>query len=227
MFSVSALALVALAGQDQISLMRKLKVGDTAEYSIAAQFDGQGGTTIKFSSHEIQKVTAVQTDGGYTVQTDTKDQNVDLGDQTMTPPDTSEVSSFSATGRITNIASDQDVSGAAYRIVHLQTFETPKDPVKVGDEIKYTVPADTKLDTPAVDADYKVEGLEKIQNWNTVKLTFKSEETAGDLKASMSGTIWVDAGDGGLVKSEGVWTNVQPPGVPFPLTGKYNLTRTK
>jgi hypothetical protein len=43
----------------------------------------------------------------------------------------------------------------------------------------------------------------------------------------MSGTLWLSTADGSLVKSDGKWTNVQPQGVPMPLTGKYTTERTK
>jgi hypothetical protein len=226
-FAASAMALGVIAGQDGINLMRKPKVGEVAEYAITAQFDGTDDK-IKFTETQTQKVTDVRPDGSYELSQASTNVLVDMGrGLTMNQPDNTVVSEEAPNGRIKTIVSGDATDPASYRIAHLQTFETPTTPVKVGDDIKYTIPADPKLGTPAVSADYKVEGLEKIKAWDTIRLTFKTEETEGDTKSSTSGTLWVSATDGMLVKSDGKWKDVQPPGVPTPLTGTFTLERTK
>jgi hypothetical protein len=220
--SLGALTLGAVAGQDAISLARKPKPGDVAEFAITAEFD-----TMKINYTTLNKVTTVQADGSYSVEASSKDMVVDLGGQTINPPDSSDVLQYSPTGMVVSIVADTTPPPAAYKILHLQSFQSPMSPVKIGDEIKYTIPADPKLETPTVSADYKVDGLEKIKDWDTVRLVYTSTETDGDLKESMSGTVWVSTIDGMLVKSQGKWNNVQPPGVPTPLTGTYIMIRTK
>ena len=220
-----SLALAAIAGQDSLNVSRRPKVGSVAMYSVSANFDSP--QAITFTQNQTQKVTAVQADGTYTLETVSSNVVVDFGGQTMNPPDSTVTSTQTPTGRVIQIISEQAAGPATYRIAHLQTFEAPLTSVKVGDDIAYTIPADPKLETPAVKADFKVAGLEKIKDWDTIRLTFNSAETGSDAVSSMTGTVWVNVSDGLLVKSEGQWKDVQPEGVPFPLSGKYTMIRTK
>jgi hypothetical protein len=114
-----------------------------------------------------------------------------------------------------------------FRIASLASFQAPDEAKNIGDEITYSIPADKDHGMPAAKADFKVLALEKVKDWDTVKLSYSVAETEGDPKASSSGTLWISAADGSLVKSESTVTNVKPYGAPFPLTGKYNIERTK
>ncbi len=228
----TALLLTALAGiaatskADDFSLKPKPKSGDTAEYTVSAEFQADQGA-IKFNEKMIQKITAVNADGSFVKTIASNGITIDIGGQVITPNDNSITEVFLANGHVKTITADAAVDAASYRIANLEAFQAPDTPVKVGDEIKFDIPADKTLGTPAATADYKVVGTEKVKDWDTVKLTYTSAETEGETKSSMSGSLWLNAADGSAVKSDGKWKDVQPPQSPFPLTGTYKVERTK
>ena len=216
----------AIAGHDAISLKRKPKVGDVAEYSVNAQFDTDQGA-IKFTEKQSEKVTDVKPDGDWVIEAASTNITVDIAGNQMNPDDNKATTEFLPNGRVKTITVDPPAEADVYRVANLTAFEAPDEPKNIGDEIAYTVPADKDHGTPAYKADYKVVSLEKVKDWDTVKLSFTIEETEGDQKSSSSGTLWLSTTDGSVVKSESNWKNVQPQGVPFPLTGKFTLERTK
>ncbi len=111
-------------------------------------------------------------------------------------------------------------------MANLHAFKAPETS-KVGDEIAFDVPADSKKGTPAVKCVYKVVGTEKVKDWDCVKLTFTCAETDGDQKSSVKGTIWLSAADGFPIKSTEEWKDVQPGGAPFPVNGTFSVERVK
>jgi hypothetical protein len=216
----------ALAVHDGVSLKRKAKVGDEAEYKVSAKFSSDTGD-ILFAESESEKVTDVKTDGSWTVETNANHITVNVAGQEVSSPDNKATTEFLPNGKVKNITVDPPAEADTYRIANLSAFEAPDGVKNVGDDITFTEPADKAHGTPEYKGDFKVLALEKVKDWDTVKLGFDVEETEGDQKSSSKGTIWISAADGSLVKAENNWKDVQPHGVPFPLTGTYTIERTK
>jgi len=222
-----SLALSAVAGHDGFSLKRKPKVGDTEELTLTGTLD-VGGGDAKLTGKETVKVTDVKPDGGYTESTDSHDTSVNMAGSDNAVPDKTETVTYGPDGSVMKIMDgDSEATDGGYRITNLTFFKAPDKPVAVGDDIKYTIPADKTKMTPGVSYDYKVVAAEKIKDWDTLKMTYTTAETDGDSKASTSGTVWVSTLDGSMVKSISKWTNVQMPGVPVPINGEFTIERTK
>jgi len=224
--SAGIIALGAYAAIQDITLKRKAKAGDQQQFKVSAVFTTEQGD-ITFNQNRTEKVTAVKPDGGYVVEASSTDTKVVVAGMDMPSPDTKDSSEIGPDGLVQTITSEMPVDASSYRIANLQAFKVPDAAVKIGDEIKFEIPADKKKETPPVKAVYTVVGMEKVKDWDTVKLTFTAEETEGLTKSSAKGTIWVSVVDGSMVKSEATWKDVQPTGVPFPLNGKFIIERVK
>lgn len=225
--AATSLVIAAFAALDDINLKRRPKVGDVAEYSVDATFDTEQGA-IKFTEKEAEKIVDVSPDGTFKLKVDSTNVAIDVAGQTLPPqPDSSYTSENAANGSVKSISATEEPGPATYRIAHLNAFQAPDGPVKVGDTFKYDIAADKTHMTPGVHAEYTVAGVEKVKDWDTAKLTYSIKETEGDMPSSVTGTAWVSTVDGSIVKLQAVWTNVQPQGVPVPLSGKYNVDRTK
>lgn len=223
----SGLLVAASASLDDIILKRRPKVGDTAQYTISAEFDSESGT-IKFGEKETSKITDVSPDGSFKELVSASDITIEVpGIQIPAPPDSSYTAEYLASGLTKALTGEMAPDSSSYRLSHLNDFEAPDAPVKVGDVIKFDIPADKDKDTPAVHAEYTVAGFEKVGDWDTAKLTFSAKETEGTAPSTISGTVWISTADGSVVKMDGLWKDVQPQGVPMPLSGKYHMDRTK
>jgi len=228
--SILAAGLVALtayaAVQDSVSLKRKPKVGDTFEYKASANFTMAQGE-IGFSQEQTVKITEVKPEGGFVQESTNKNTKITFGGAEQPgPPESKSTSEYGMDGLLKSIKADTPADAASWRIANLHAFKRPDGDVKVGDEIKFEIPADSKRETPAMKAVFKVAGKEKVKDWDTVKLTYSTEETEGDMKSSIKGTIWLSTADGSMVKTDETWKDVQPQGAPA-LSGKYTVERTK
>lgn len=225
--AVGLFAIPALAGAEDITLKRKPAVGDVSEFKLTAVFQTEQGE-VNFSQKRTEKVTEVKPTGGFVQTVTTSDTKISFGGQEL--PNTSEASGTSEIGPdglVISIISQPASDASSYRIANLHSFKIPDSAMKAGDEIKFDIPADSKKGTPAVKSVYTVVGKEKVKDWDCVKFTFTSQETEGDPKSSVKGTVWLSSSDGSLVKAEEEWKDVQPAGAPFPVSGKYSTERTK
>lgn len=225
--AVGMIGLAAYATGDDIVLKLKPKVGDAYEYKASATFETDQGT-LTFNQKHADKVTDVKADGGFVVKSSSSETKITFGGQELPGGnETVSTSEYGPDGLLKAITADPAPDASAYRIANLHGFKIPTGPVKIGDEIKFDIAADKTKGTPTVNAVYKVAGLEKVGDWDTVKLTFTAQEPDSDLKSAVKGTAWLNAADGSIVKMVEEWKNVQPNGSPFPLNGKYTVERTK
>jgi hypothetical protein len=223
---VSAVAVAAFAALDGVSLKPRPKAGDQRQYKVSAEFNSDQ-FQAKFSQDQLQKILDVKADGGYTVETTNTNTKIEVSGQSVDGPEDKSTSTHEATNRVTKIEGSQAPDATVYRLARLNTFEAPDKTVSVGDTFDVTVPADSKLGTPAQKNTYKVEAMEKVKDWDTAKITFTHEETEGTDKSSIKGTVWINTADGSMVKNEGTWNNVHVTGVPTALNGTYKAERTK
>ena len=225
--AVAMIALAAFASIEDITLKRKPKVGDVGEYKVSAVFTTDQGE-VTFAQKRVEKVTEVKPEGNFVMKVTSSETKISFGGQELPDqPETSSTEEIGPDGLLRTVTADTPVDANSYRIGNLHALKTPDADSKIGDEIKFEIPADKTKGTPGVKASYKVIGTEKVKDWDTVKLTFTAEETEGDVKSSVKGTVWLSTADGSVVKVQEEWKDVQPTGAPFPVNGKYNVERTK
>lgn len=220
-----AAATLALA-QDTWTLKRVVSLGEVAKYKMDADVDFNG-MSAKLTGFVTEKVTAVDPDGTYMVESLQTEAKVKFGDQEMDIPETPATKTkFKLNGDVLDLQGGEEATGAAaWRLANLSTFRFPDKTVKVGDEWTVAIPADAKTGAVAATASYKVEGAERIGERDTIKVKSTVKETEGAEAASSDGFVWIDTKDGNMVKAEAAWVNAPFPGAPGPISAKLVLTR--
>jgi len=224
---IAALSVAALAIQDGVNLKRMPKEGDIAKYRLKGSVDFQG-TDIVMTMLLTEKVTKVESNGNYTVETNESEGKVDLGGDSQDIPADTMSTVYKATGEVVDVKTDADKKASAIRLANLQSFTVQDKAVKVGDEWTTEVKKDEKSGAFAVKATYKVEAQEKIGDIDCYKVKFSAKETdGGDAAASVEGYTWVNIKNGVSEKSEGTTKNAPYPNAPFPVNLKFTMVREK
>lgn len=221
---IAALSVVALAAQDGVNLKRQPKVGDAVKYRLKAEVN-VAGTDAVFSTLINEKITKVESNGNYTVESTQSDTKLSIsGQDSEVPAQGPETTTFKATGEVVEIKSDQ-VGPEVYRLANLQSMIVQDKAVKVGDEWTAEIKKDEKTGAVAAKGTYKVEAQEKVGDYDTYRIKYSFKETeGGDAAASVEGTVWVSTKDNTLVKAVGNWKNAPFPGA-GPIDAKITLTR--
>jgi hypothetical protein len=221
---VAALSMTALATQDGVSLKRIAKVGDTIKYRLKAdiQSDGQ---EANFSTLVTEKILKVEESGNYVVESVQTGSKVTTPDRETAMADERQTFTYKANGEVVEIKAET-VNANVYRTAVLQSFVISDKPVKVGDTWTTESKKDDKTGALAVKGTYKVDGEEKVGQFETLRIKFVNKEVeGGEAAPSHDATAWVDKKDGSIVKSEGVWKNFPFPGAITPVSAKYVLIR--
>ena len=221
---VAALSVAALAIQDGVSLKRVAKAGEAIKFRLKADVE-VSGVEANFSTLVTEKVTKVESNGNYVLESAQSEGKVSFSGQEMEMPASTQTFTYKANGEIVDIKADT-VDASVYRTAHLTSFVVADKAVKVGDEWTTEVKKDEKTGAVAAKGTYKVEGEEKVGAFECFKVKFANKETeGGDAAATCEGVSWVNKKDGSLVKSEGSWKNVPFPGAPGPINAKFTMTR--
>ena len=220
---VAALAAFALAAEDTFVLKHAPKAGDVVKLKLKADFDfqGQQGTVTGITT---TKITKVEANGDFTSESTQTESKVSVGGQDMAQPDQpATVTVYKANGEIVSITAPE-ANDTAYRFSNLIGMRFPDKPLKVGDTWDVEIKADAKTGTAPAKATYKVEALEKVGSYDTIRVKGSYKETAGDAPASGESTTWLNAKDGSVVKQEGTYVNAPIPSV-GPINMKTSSTR--
>lgn len=226
--AIAALATVTINAQDEaFSLKPTVKKDDVFSYKVVGQFDVQG-QTADFSAKFTQKVVGVE-DGHYTIEQKQTDPHVQVGGQEYPMNDDAPAvtAKFKSTGELEELkATDDKYTGAdAYRAAALETLLVPANPVKTGDSWSFKVDAAANK-WKKTQVDYKVEGTEKVGNFDCVRVSFAGKELeGGDEAAAESGKIWLSKSDFSLVKRDAKVSNLPLPGSPVTLSGTIKFER--
>ncbi len=207
------------------TMKRTVRVGETFKYKLKADLEF-GGMQAGFTSNITEKVTDVSAEGNYKIESSQADSKVNMNGQEQDVPQQggNNTIAYNASGEVLAITGDMVESGA-YRMANLGVLKAPDAPVKVGDSWTYKIPANTKTGAVAALAEYSIVALEKIGDRDCLKISGNVKETEGSQPASNVGTVWVDATDFSMVKSDTTWTNAPIPGAPGPISGKVVLNR--
>ena len=223
---IAALSMAAIAIDDAISLKRAAKAGDVAKYRLKADVELQG-MEANFTTLITEKVSKVESNGNYVLESTQSDGKVSFSGQEMDVPGSVQTFTYKPNGEVVEIKAE-NVDASVYRTAILTSFIFADKAVKVGDDWTFEIKKDEKTGTVPAKQTYKVEAEEKVGDVDTFKVKFSTKETeGGDSAASCEGTAWISKKDSTLVKSEGVWKNVPFPGAPGPINAKYTMAREK
>lgn len=225
-FGFCGLGLLAAAGQDApANLVWKPAVGSVAKYKMtsSSNFQGQsadfGATlTIKVDSISGDKVMVTASTSEVSLKMGDQDLGAMMGDLTSTVKTT-----YTANGEVVERVV---ASGAAEsdnpRLENAFVMTYPAKPLKAGDTWTRETKADEKLKLPASKATFTYVGREKFSDkFDTFKIKFDYAELSGATPMTATGTFWILASDGALMKTEYSMKNAEVgPGIIVDMTGK-------
>jgi hypothetical protein len=197
------------------------KEGDVLKYKMSGDLQVMG-TDATIAADFVYKVTKVDKDGNYTIESSQQNMQINVSGQSMNPPDSTDTTVNKANGEIVDFQT-QNEDPNAWRLAELNGFVYPDKPVNVGDEWTSTVTADSKKGTVAATCTYKVDSLEKIGTHDTAKIKVSYKETEGTDPAASDGFVWLDTKDSSMVKAESNWTNAPSP--QGPVSAKVTIER--
>ncbi|MBL8060267.1 MAG: hypothetical protein JNK63_06085 [Chthonomonas sp.] len=225
--AVGALTTLALAGQTSPSTLSHVaKVGDEINYKFEAKLEVQG-VVIELSGKTMQKVTKVNEDGtwsyqssdsGVKVKTEDGEQELEEGAPTKVEMGSDRV--------ITKYGDGGDEDASSIRLMLLETVKKPEKPIQVGDKWSATLTYKGKETVP-VKAQYEAIALEKIGEWETMKVKVEASEAEGEVKASSSGFVWITLADGFSAKEELKISKAPFAFSPDPIDMSILITRVK
>lgn len=206
------------------SLKRVVTKGGKIKYKLTADVDG-GGTQVNVRSTVTEEVQDIKDNGDYVIKSSQTETVATVNGQEFPPePDAGNVITYNALGDVLDIKALASVVGSSeWRLANLGLLRAPDQPVKVGDAWTYKIAGKSQAGVDAI-ADYKLLATEKIGDRLTLKISAKIKETTGSAPASSDGTVWVDAKDFSMVKTETTWTNAPVPGAPMPINGKIAIS---
>lgn len=227
LMAVAAISAFATIAADGISLVRKVKEGDASTFTLVANVDFNG-MDVKVTGTSTEKVTKVDADGSYKVESKQTEMKVEVGGQTMDQPtpDAATTTTYLPNGEI-KLIEGENTSADSYRTSNLGVFADPGKEIAIGDSWTHDIKKDEKTGAVTAKAEYKLLAEEKVKAWDTYKIQFKVAETEGSTPASSEGTIWVAKEDRSMVKTEAKWVNAPMPGAPAPINASVVIERTK
>ncbi len=219
-----ALTALALAAQG-IDLKWSPKVGDKATHKIDGKFEIPGIGEITLGGTRTEEVTKI--DGDKVTSTGTSKMTANAMGNEIPVPESKEttVSKLDGTVLELKIEGQEESAGGQMRLAHISSLVFPGKPVAVNDTWTVEAKKDEKLDVPGYKIEYKLVGEEKLDNWETYKITSKGGETEGDAPTKVEATYWVEKSTGNVVKSSAKLTDALfSPQAP-PLSGTLVTTR--
>jgi len=229
-FLIIALGLVAIAAiavaADPITLKRTVTVGETLKYKLTASFDaGQVGSQATVTGDITNKITKIESNGNFDVESTQQNLKIDVGGQTIDGDSgTTKTTVMQPNGQLVEIRGE-NLSPQDYRLAALNEVIFPDKPVNMGDSWSATIPDNAKTGAVAATLNYVLVSEETVDTIDSYKISIVIKETKGDTPASSTGTVWVSKADGSVVKSNMAWVNAPVPAAPNPITGTYTVDR--
>lgn len=223
----AALASFALANQTAPqSLERISKLGDEVHYRFHAKLD-ISGTLIELEGKTLERTTKVNEDGSWEFESTNSEVKVKTPDGEQEISDESKVKILMGKDRAVSRYGDEgDEDSSSIRLQLLQTIKRPDKPVSIGDKWSATLTYKSKETFP-VKADYEAVAIEKIGDWETMKVKVEAKETEGEEKASSSGFVWIILADGVSAKEELKISRAPFQFSPEPIDMSILIERTK
>lgn len=220
--AVLALAAVAFAGAQDVTLKRTAKVGEVFKYKMTGTMEVMG-QSVGLTAILINKTTNVEANGDYTVESSQTEGKINFnGSEMELPSQGSTSTTFKADGTVLDVKGE-GVEMGGYRMANLLTAIVPEKPVKAGDTWTSEVKGDTKKNTVDVKGNYKFDAIEKTDAGEAAKVTYDLKEVGGEAPATVNGTAWIDVKTGNLLRVTNTWKDVPVPGAPTAVSGKMEM----
>lgn len=220
--AVLALAAVAFAGAQDVTLKRTAKVGEVFKYKMTGNMEVMG-QSVGLTAILINKTTKVEANGDYTVESSQSEGKINFnGSEMDLPSQGSTTTTFKADGTVLDVKGE-GVEMGGYRMANLLTAIVPEKAVKAGDTWTSEVKGDPKKNTVDVKGNYKFDAIEKTDAGEAAKVTYDLKEVGGEAPATVNGVAWLDVKTGNLLRVTNTWKDVPVPGAPTAVSGKMEL----
>lgn len=219
----------AFAQTEALTFKRVVTAGESAKYKLQVNLEVQGNA-IEITATILEKIIALEKDGGYTVEATESEMEFKMGGQSF-PTDevdgTARTTKFNAFGVPLELKGDEEATAAeSVRMEFLNIFEYPSAPKKLGDKwTSATKPAATLKGAVPISTDYEFVRTEKLGAWDTAVILAHTKETEGAKPAEAKKTIWVDTKTFAVVKTESKLSNCPLPGMPDPMDISMSFTK--
>ncbi len=224
---VAVLAIAALAiAQDGFKLRRMPKEGEEITMSLRADVEVMGMNAI-FTAKLKDKVTKVEANGDYSVESSQSDGKIKLdGQEDMEAPSGNgpTTTKYSAAGAILSVTGE-DTSEEALRMANMSAFAFEDRLFKNGETIVIENKASKLNGNVASKATVIVGATETIKGHECVVMTYDYKETSGEVPATSTGKVWISLKDGAPVMVDSVYKNAPFPGAPGPINAKVKIER--
>jgi hypothetical protein len=209
----------------EYSLAYQPKEGSSMTYKLTGDMDLQG-VQAQMTSTVVQKVLKVDTDGTYSVQSNTTGGQVQFSGQLMKIPLNQSVTTYKANGDILSVTGDQ-IDPSNLRAEMLTMLRRPDGKVKIGDSWQLEVKADAAAKSPSLHGSFKFVGEELVGTIPTLKV--EAKVTEGDIAngGNTDTTYWLSKDDGSYVKYECHYVNMPFAGAPAPMSGSLSMMRVQ
>lgn len=219
-----AAAVSFAAGNQGLRLMRTPKVGQETRLRLKAEIDLLG-TSALFTALVIEKVTAVDAQGNYTIESRQTEAKTLYGTQETKVADSGARSAtYRPTGEIKEIKVGSP-GGVDVRLARLGGFVVPDRELKVGESWSHIYPADSSSALVGGKADYKLAKTEKIDHRTVAIVEMTYKESSGAAPAEANGKAWIELETGEVVRLESDWKNAPFMGPDVPLNAKVTLVK--
>jgi len=225
LFAVFLAAAVNIAsGTQGIRLMRNPKVGQETRLRLKAEIDLLG-TSALFTALVIERVTAVDAQGNYTIESRQTEATTLYGSQETKVADSGARSAtYRPTGEIKEIKVGSP-TGVDVRLARLGGFVVPDRDLKVGETWSHVYPADSASAKVGGKADYKLAKTDKLDDRPVAIVEMSYKESSGAAPAEANGKAWIDLETGEVVRLESEWKNAPFMGPDVPLNAKVTLVK--
>jgi hypothetical protein len=207
MASLSALAFVA----EPVKIAWAPKAGTEFKYkfrSTASNIQGPTGPTdLKISADLLHKIKEVKADGSVVVEDRQTGFTIFLGDTDVKslgapiPDSIVETSIEKANGEVIERKSDAPAEFQNSRMDNVASFIYPDHAVNVGDTWNRKLTADKAKGTFSSETTYTYSGSDTIGSIKCNKIDVAFKETDAPTNVTATGTYWISAEDGELVKA--------------------------
>lgn len=204
-----AVAAIAAAGLQGANITWKPKAGDVTKYKITtkAQIMGQ---EMNFGATLTSKVLEV-TSEKVVVEETQSEINLKVGDQDMSsmmPPSITSTNTMKPDGTIIERKSEME-GGDNARMEAAMEARLPNKVIEKGGTWTIERKANAEKKLPASTSTYTYVDDEKVGKYDTWKVTFVFKETEGSAPMEVTGTLWINQGNGEPVKAVYKMKNVE------------------
>jgi hypothetical protein len=231
---LASLSVVALSVAQETKINFTPKAGTSAEWDSVVTLTVDGMPLTVKAIH-VRRILEVKSDGNFVMQNDVRNMRMEMpGIEAMPMPEMApSIATFDRTGVLLGVTqegtSPEDLLVGA-RMLSIGTFHYPENldrTWKPGESYNRIIPANSKIGTKALQAQYTFEGTEKVGEWESAIFSFRVSESGVDKPQRMTGKAYIALSDGMVTKIEAKFSDMVSPGAPDPMSGTISLVRIK